>query len=87
MKVLKMWIVLLTWAVWLPKMEELSRMSHNEFEKQMVLLYISFHCGRKAEYLLGPNSTSSIVMLNRCCYMDLRHGRNENYHLKAADLR
>ena len=33
-EVLKMWIVLHTWAVWLPKMEELCRMSRNEFEKK-----------------------------------------------------
>ena len=49
------------------------RMSCNEFEKQMVLLYDSIQCGRIAEYLLGPNSKSSIVMLSWCCYMDLRH--------------
>jgi hypothetical protein len=55
-------IVLCTWAVWLLKMEELCRMSHNKFEKQMVLLYNSIQCGRTAEYLLGPNSASSVVM-------------------------
>jgi len=61
--------------VWLPKMEELHRMSHNEFKKHMVLSYNSIQCGRTAEYLLGPNSASSVVMLSRCYYMDLRHGK------------
>jgi len=42
-----------TWAVWLPKMEELCRMSHNEFEKQMVLAYNFIQCGRIAVYLSG----------------------------------
>jgi hypothetical protein len=73
-KVLKMWIALYTWAVQLLKMEELCRMFRNEFEKQMVLSYNSTQCGKTAEYLLGPNSASSTVMLSRCCYVDLRHG-------------
>jgi len=38
-------------------------------------LYNSIQCGRTAEYLLGPNSASSVVMLSRCCYMALRHGK------------
>jgi hypothetical protein len=50
-------------------------MSCNEFKKQMVLSYNSIQCGRTAEYLLGPNSASSIVTLSRCCYVDLRHGK------------
>ena len=54
---------------------ELRRMSHNEFEKQMVLLYNSIQCGRTAEYLLGLNFASSIVTLIQCCYMDLRLGK------------
>ena len=74
-KVLKMWIVLHTWAVWLPKMEELHGMSRNEFEKQMVLSYNSIQYGGTTEYLLGPNSASSVVILSQCCYMDLRHGK------------
>ena len=47
-------------------------MSRNEFEKQMLLSYNSIQCGRTTEYLLGPYSASSIVMLSLCCYMDLR---------------
>jgi len=54
---------------------ELRRASRNEFEKQMVLQHNSIQCGRTAEYLLGPNSASSVVMLSRCCYMDLRQGK------------
>jgi hypothetical protein len=50
-------------------------MSRKEFEKQMVFSYNSIQCGRTTEYLLGPNSASSVVMLSRCCYMDLRHGK------------
>jgi hypothetical protein len=37
--------------------------------------YNSTQCGKTAEYLLGPNSASSAVMLSRCCYIDLRHGK------------
>jgi hypothetical protein len=54
---------------------ELCRMFCDKFEKQMVLSYNSTQCGKTAEYLLGPNSASSAVMLSRCCYMDLRHGK------------
>ena len=68
-----MWIALHTWAVWLPKMEELCRMSRNE--KQMALSYNSIQCRRIAEYLLGPYFASFVVILSRCCYMDLRHGK------------
>jgi hypothetical protein len=54
----------------------------------MVLFYNSIQCGRTSEYLLGPNSTSSVVMLSQCCYMDLRDmERNENHHLKTANFR
>ena len=51
---------------------QLRRMSHNEFKKQIVLSYNSIQCGRTAEYLLGLNSASSVVILSQCCYMDLR---------------
>jgi len=44
-------------------------------EKKMVLTYNSIQCGRIAEYLLGPNSASSVLMLCRCCHMDLRRGK------------
>lgn len=54
--------------------------------KEMLLSYNCVQRGRVAEYLLGPISASSIVMLSWYCYTDLRHGKNENYHLKAADL-
>jgi len=62
------------WAVRLPKMEELHGMTRNEFEKQMVLSYNSTQYGRTAEYLLGPNSISSVVMLS-WWYRNLRHGK------------
>ena len=35
---------------------------HNEFKKQMVLLYNFTQCGETAKYLLRPNSASFVVM-------------------------
>ena len=43
--------------------------------KEMLLSYNSVQHGRIAEYLLGLISASSTVMLSRCCYTDLRHGK------------
>jgi histidinol dehydrogenase len=33
----------------------------------------STQCEKTADYILGPNSASSAVMISRCCYMDLRN--------------
>ena len=55
-----------------------SRERGRKFVKHRIntFLYNPIQCGRTAEYLLGPNSASSVVMLSRCCYMmDLRDGK------------
>jgi len=58
-------------AVWVIKMGELHRMSCVNSKSNGAFV----QCGRTAEYLLGPNCVSSVVMLSWCCYMDLRHGK------------
>jgi len=63
----------------------------NEFGKQTALSYNSIQCGRIAEYILWPNSASSIVMLCWCCYMcgghrGLAHPRSRDGLLPTRHL-